>query len=102
VLPADPTHQLYFPHIGEGGLAGTPPRFPQTSLILVNTTRKAVQGRIEFCRDSGSPLELTIGSQTASSFSFSMTYSGVLRFVTSGEGDLVSGWAMVRSDQPLI
>ena len=45
MLPADPTHQLYFPHIGDGGLAGTPPRFPQTSLILVNTTRKAVQGR---------------------------------------------------------
>ena len=92
---------LTFAHLGDGHFAGQDEPL-QTSYTIVNNTRRSLSGAIHFFQDDGSPLELEIDGVTDSSFSFDLNSGSSQRLTTSGAGELKSGWARVRSDQPLV
>ena len=90
---------MVFAHMGDGKLAGT--QSFKTTFILVNDSKQDASGTIEFYDNDGNPLELTLEGVTASSFDFTLKAGEVKRFVTSGTGQVKSGWAHVHSDQPI-
>ncbi len=92
---------LTFAHLGDGHFAGQDEPL-QTTYFVVNNTRQQTSGTIEFFQDNGTPLELEIDGVTASSFPFQLNRGNMQRFVTLGGGDLKSGWARIRSQQPIV
>ena len=92
---------LTFAHLGDGHFAGQDEPL-QTTYFVVNNTRQLTNGTIEFFEDDGSPLELEIDGVTESSFPFQLNRGNMQRFVTSGAGELKSGWARIRSQQPVV
>ena len=97
--PQDPeVTKLAFSHVGDG-VAGS--LAITTTAIIFNNTGQAATGMIEFFNSDATPMQVTIGSQTDSSFDFSLNPKGVVRMITDGTGSLRVGWARVSMDQPL-
>ena len=92
---------LTFAHLGDGDFPGQSEPL-QTSYAMVNNTRRPASGTIHFFDDNGDPLEMEIDGVTDSSFPFNLPRGTVQRMTTSGAGDLKSGWARIRSDQPIV
>ena len=90
--------KLAFAHVGDGEGVGLQVR---TSVILVNSTDAAAVGLLEFLNSDSTPMEVTVGGETASSFDFSLPAGGVRRLATTGSGGLKTGWARVTMDQHL-
>src|SRR5262249_20403533 len=59
------TGNIVVPHFADGG--GW-----VTQILLVNPTDTAMDGSIQFTNDLGSPTDVTIGSETKSSFTYSI------------------------------
>lgn len=89
--------KLAFPHVGDGIFGGLK---VVTMAILFNNTSNPATGTIEFFNSNTTPMEVTIGGQTRSTFDFALNPKGVVRMATSGTGQGV-GWARVAMDQPL-
>ena len=97
--PEDPdVTRLAFAQVGDG-VAGN--LIVTTSSILFNNTENEATGLIEFFNSDATPMEVTIGAETGSSFDFALNPRGVVRLVTDGTGELRDGWARVSMDQPL-
>ena len=90
-----------FAHMGDGDFPGQDEPL-QTGYVMVNNSRQPASGTIYFFADSGDPLELTVDGVTDSSFSFALNPGQMKRLTTDGVGELKSGWARVRSDQPIV
>ncbi len=81
-LPADAELPGLFPHFADGG--GW-----VTQIILVNPTDETISGKVNFfgqgsATGPGTALEVTIDSQTASSFSYTLPPRSSRRLATSG------------------
>ena len=97
--PEDPdVTRLAFAQVGDG-VAGN--LIVTTTSILFNNTENEATGLIEFFNSDATPMEVTIGAETGSSFDFVLNPRGVVRLVTDGTGELQDGWARVSMDQPL-
>ncbi len=92
--------RIIFAHIADGAIQGTN-QFMQTSITVVNDSTYPVAATLQFYENAGGALTLTIDKVSASSFSFSLVPGQMKRLVTSGTGSVKSGWALLRSDQPL-
>lgn len=93
-----PVKRMAFPHIGDGDF-GT--LAMATSVILINTTSGPAAGTVNYLNSDGTPMEVTIGSESASSFLFQLEPLGVTRLTTSGDGNPKVGWVEVIMDQEL-
>jgi hypothetical protein len=91
---------VIFAHIADGAIGGTN-QFMQTSITVVNDSTYMVAATLQFYENAGGALTLTIDKVSDSSFSFSLSPGQMKRLVTSGTGSVKSGWALLRSDQPL-
>ncbi len=92
--------RLIFSHIADGRLTGTA-LFYRTTFMLVNDTAFDISGSIAFFDDAGKPLVLALDNAPGSTFPFTLRQNSQRRFVTSGEGNVKAGWALIESDQPL-
>ncbi|RPI26689.1 MAG: hypothetical protein EHM61_10995 [Acidobacteria bacterium] len=90
--------RLVFPQIANGQVTGIK---CLTSILLFNNTSKPAQVTVDFLKSDGTPLTVTIGGQTKSSFALSLSPGAVRRLMTDGTGALAAGWAKVTMDQPL-
>ncbi|MBI4446267.1 MAG: hypothetical protein HY645_10205 [Acidobacteria bacterium] len=91
--------RLIFPHVADGVAGGFK---IATSAILFNNTTERATGKVEFINSDGTPMSVTIGGQTASSFDFALNPKAVRRLVTSGaSGAAKVGWARVIMDKPM-
>ncbi len=88
---------LAFSHVGDGIFGAIQIK---TSAIIFNTTAQAASATIEFFNSDSSPMQVTIGQETATSFDANLNPKGVVRLITSGQGNGV-GWARVTMDQHL-
>lgn len=95
--PESPVTKMIFPQVGDGVFGGLEIR---TTFILINNTATAASGMIDLFNSDSTPMTVTIGNQTASSFPFQVASQGVVRMVNSGSGQGV-GWAGVTMDQHL-
>ena len=95
--PDSPVTKMIFPQVGDGVFGGLEIR---TTFILINNTASAASGTIDLFNSDSTPMTVTMGNQTASSFAFQVASRGVVRMVTSGTGQGV-GWAGVTMDQHL-
>lgn len=101
VLAADPNDlrtRMAFPQVGDGTATGLTMR---TTILLFNNSAATATGTVEFLKSDGTPMTVTIGGETASSFNYSLNARGSRRLLTSGAGDLRVGWARVRMDNPI-
>lgn len=77
----------YLPHFANGG-GWT------TQIVLINSTDNAAGGTVQFLGPSGSPIEVSIGGQTGSSFSYSIPRRSSQKFVTSGSGAAIQSGSL--------
>lgn len=95
---------MTFAHIGDGAIVGTD-QYLQTTLELLEDSAdynsEPVTGSVEFYDDAGEPLAITVNSETNSVFPFELADGELKRFVTSGTGDVKTGWVHVHSSQPI-
>jgi hypothetical protein len=90
--PALAQNAYHFPQFADGG--GYVTRF-----YVQNTSTSAINATLSFWSDSGNPVTLTIGDETALSFAFSIPANGTKILTTSGRGaDTVVGGAVLRTD----
>jgi hypothetical protein len=73
------TGTVTVPHFADGG--GW-----ITQVLLVNPTEETVTGTLQFLNASGSPTNVTVGNQTASSFSYSVPRRSAQKVSTAGLG----------------
>ena len=92
--------KLLFAQIADGSL-GSSGQFMQTTVILVNDSPYRATGTLMFYGDAGTPLIMTIGGTSGSSFPVTLNAGATARFVTSGTGSARVGWAALRTDQPV-
>ena len=88
---------LAFPHVGDGIFGSIQIK---TSAILFNNTPEAASATIDFFNSNSTPMQVTIGQETATSFDVNLSPKGVVRLTTSGLGNGV-GWARVTMDRHL-
>ena len=88
---------LAFPHVGDGIFGNIQIK---TSAILFNNTPGAASATIDFFNSDSTPMLVTIGQETATSFDVNLSPKGVVRLTTSGLGNGV-GWARVTMDRHL-
>jgi len=92
VMDVSGATKLYFPQVADGGGY-------KTTFLLTNPSSTTTTAQIEFLQDSGQPWTVTIGSTTASTFSFSLPASGALKAQTAGRGtNTSSGWVRVTTN----
>ncbi len=96
--PGQEWSKIALPHVGDGGDAVLN---IQTSLILFNNLDQAATGTVQFYRSSGEEMQVRIGTTTASVFNFNLGPGAVQRLVTSGTGELKTGFAVVSMDVPI-
>jgi hypothetical protein len=82
-----------FAHIGDGqGII-------RTTFIVMNQNSTAVNVKLSLFGDDGSPLALSIDSQTASVFNFQVPAEGMSKLTTDSKGAaVVTGWARITAD----
>ena len=90
--------RLALAHVGDGTGGGLQIK---TSAILFNNTGAAATATLEFFKSDGTPMVVSIGEETASSFEVDLSPGGVKRLVTSGGGGIKTGWARVTMDRHL-
>ncbi len=90
--------ELLFSHFADGAFGRLAFRSTYT---LVNNSTQPSDGTVDFFDDSGNPLHITIDGVTDSSFPFQLGVGQSTRLVTEGTGAIQSGWARVRSSQPI-
>ncbi len=92
VLVDEANRALFFPQIADGGGY-------RTNIILVNPhSDTATTVNLNFFKDDGSPLELSIGGAKTNSFEMTLEANGVGHFVTDGtSANLSTGWAKAQS-----
>ena len=93
--------RLEFAHMGDGDFPGQDEPL-QTSYVMVNNSNATATGTLSFLDDSGEPLELEINGVTNSVFPFVLNRQSVQKMTAAGSGELKSGWARIRSDQPIV
>ena len=93
--------RLEFAHMGDGDFPGQDEPL-QTSYVMVNNSTARATGTISFLNDAGDPLELEIDGVMNSVFPFALAGGTVRKMTTAGSGELKSGWARIRSDQPIV
>jgi hypothetical protein len=71
------TGTVVVPHFSDG--AGW-----TTTILLVNPTSNSISGNVEFRNDGGATSNVTIGSQTGSSFAYSVSPRSSQKLVTAG------------------
>lgn len=95
--------RIIFAHIADGTIADRD--FMQTAITVVNDSEYPVAATLQFYETTPGgvvqPLTVTIDRTTASSFNIPLGKGQMKRLVTSGTGRVKSGWALLRSDQPL-
>ncbi len=84
---------FYFPQVGDGTAGSLGVR---TEVILLNTGA-AADVVVEFYQANGTPLTVTLGNQTASSFTFNLKSGASLSVKTPGTGALTIGYARVTT-----
>jgi len=84
-----------FPQIAVGGPSGAEYR---TSVVIVNTNSQGAAVRTSFTRSDGTPLPVTAGGTTASSFTSILAPSGTARLETTAAGDTQAGYARLMSN----
>ena len=83
------THE--FAQVGDGGGV-------RSVFLVLNQNAVEVTINLEFFRDDGTPLTLTIGETTASRFEFKAAAGGTLRLKTAGSSAVAqTGWARLTS-----
>ena len=96
------TASLFFPQIGNGRLLTS--RF-SSEFTFLSTASTTATGAVRFFDNDGTPLPIGIvtngGVVQTSTVPFTIPANGGFTLVTSGEGDLVVGSAVVTSDLPL-
>ena len=75
---------LAFPHVGDGIFGSIQIK---TSAILLNNTSQAASATIDFFNSDSSPMQVTIGQETATGFNVNLNPKGVERLSTSGQGN---------------
>lgn len=84
--------KMNFAHIADGGGY-------KTTFLLTNPGSVATTVQVVFYGDSGQPLSLTIGSTTASTFTYNLPARGSLKIQTSGTPSAtMQGWAQVSTN----
>jgi hypothetical protein len=74
----------------------------RTALLLTNPKSIFVSGKAEFFRSNGSPMIVTVGGRTGSSFDFAIPPKGVVRIQTDGSSaTLQAGYARVTAEDEL-
>jgi len=87
--PTSTDGQVVFPHFADGGGY-------RTSLLLTNGTATNTTATVSFFSSSGSPVTVTIGSTTASTFPVPIQANGAVKLTTAGTGTSPSvGWVLV-------
>ncbi len=82
---------LYFPQVADGGTY-------RTNFILVNPSSAATTAHVEFFKDDGSALGLTIGGALRTSIDVPLDARGVAHLLTDGTPASVNvGWVRVTS-----
>ena len=89
-------NRLIFPQIADGLLGKLK---YATSVILINNTANRATGKIDLFKSDGTPMIVTIGGKTSTSFDFDLAARAVTRLVTSGAGDAEVGWCHVSMDK---
>ncbi len=93
---------LVVTRIGDGAIPNSDLSFQTTIELLEDRffgAEEPVKGQIEFYGEDGDPLELTVNGITGAVFPFELADGELKRFVTSGTGEVKTGWAHVHSDQ---
>ena len=103
-MPAHLTAQasgpgLVFSHFATGSIS--PGVAFKSTYSLVNNSTQRSKGSVEFFDDTGNPLVVSIGGTAASSFPFDLEVDHSRRLVTDGTGAVKTGWALIRSEQPM-
>jgi hypothetical protein len=99
-----------YPHVVDGVLGGT---IWKTTIFLTNPSSGTATGAITFTQDNnnllaaGSPWQITLADETGSSttssvFTFTLPAGASRKYVTSGTGDFVSGFAGVTTTTGIV
>ncbi len=95
-----PVFTSYVAQVGDGALPGGGGL--RTNIYIANLSNTIATGQLLLFGDDGSPLELTLGGETASAFDLNLLARSVAVFPSSGTSSPpVQGYACVESDQPL-
>lgn len=88
--------ELVFPDIADGGGY-------RTALLLVNGGDTDALSMVSFFSDSGAPLSVTIGNETATTFEVPIQAKGSVKLTASGSPTRVRvGWALVSAPRPAV
>ncbi len=90
--------KIAFAHMGDGAAGDLSIK---STIVLMNNLEGRAGGTIEFYRSDGTPMEVTISGTRAAQFNFGLDPNAVSRFVTSGTGELQTGYAVVSMDEPI-
>jgi hypothetical protein len=90
--PTDASARVIFPHIADGGGY-------RTVLLLTNGNSASTTATVSFFSTTGTPLTVTAGGTTASSFVVQIQAGGSAKITTAGlPANPVTGWAMVTTE----
>jgi hypothetical protein len=92
---ASSLYTYYLTHVADGG--GW-----QTILNVMNPSSSSVNYQVQLRSDNGSPMTITAGPQTGSSFSGSLAANGSATYESSGPPNLSEGIALVTANQALV
>ena len=84
--------QLFFPHIGAGGILST-------QILLINTFPDRVRGSISLIGTEGQALEMNLDGVAGSEFSYDIAGNGVFRGTLRGSEDILQGYAIVTASE---
>jgi len=91
--PSSSFHE--FAHLADGGGI-------RTVFLVSNDGSQSATVTLQLLKPDGTPLSLTIGQETASTFQVAVPAGGAIRLVTSGTSDPIqSGWARLFSTEPV-
>lgn len=99
-VPVSHSFQLVFPQLGNGRVQATGDSF-QTLIVAANFSNQPANCRVSFFGDDGLPLTVPVDGSSVSSLEFDLGVGQQRQFETSGEGEVLVGWALLESDQPV-
>jgi hypothetical protein len=92
-----PSRVHEFAHVAEGGDANL---WMRTSIFVRNHSVEEASIAVKFFDDSGTPWEVRIGGETASTHTAQIPADGMVKLMTAGQGaELKAGWATLSADR---
>lgn len=92
-----PSRVHEFAHVAEGGDAAL---WMRSSIFVRNHSMQEASIAVNFFDDSGTPWEVRINGETASTHAAKIPADGMVKLMTAGQGvELKAGWATLSADR---